>query len=183
MSTRRIAYTGLFIALAVALGFALVAVPNVEMITATIFIAGWVMGPVMGALVGVIAETIYSGMNPVGSGFLFPPLLIAQVISYGFIGFAGGVLRRGEIFFLASKPGYIALGTAGALLTLLYDVLTTLSYPFSAGFTGAQIWTTLIAGLGLSAVHVVVNFFIFSILVPQILKSLYSQLGLTEVIR
>ncbi len=183
MSTRKVAYTGLFIALAVARGFALGAVPNVEMLTATVFIAGWVMGSRSGMLVGVISGLIYSGMNPVGSGFLFPPLLIAQVISYGIIGFAGGVLRRGEIFFMASKAGYIALGIFGSVLTFFYDVLTTLSYPFSAGFSGAQIWATLIAGLGFSGIHVVVNFFIFSILVPQILKSLYTQLGLTEVIR
>lgn len=183
MSTRRIAYTGLFIALTVALGFALIAIPNVEMITATVFIAGWVLGPGMGCLVGALGEMLYSGLNPLGSGFLFPPLLIAQILSLSIVGFMGGLLRRGEVFFLASKAGYIALGIAGALLTLLYDIFTTLSYPVSAGFSGAQVWTTLITGIGLSGLHILVNFFIFSVVVPQILKALYSQLGLTEVIR
>ncbi len=183
MSTRRIAYSGLFIALAVALGFALIALPNLEMITATVFISGWLLGPGMGALIGALTEVIYSGMNPVGSGFLFPPLLLAQVISIGLVGLAGGLTRKGEIFFLATGGGYLALGLLGALLTVVYDLLTTISFPLAAGFSGVQMWGTVLAGLGLSGVHVVSNGIIFAILVPQILRTIHKQLGITEIIK
>ncbi|HKJ66660.1 MAG TPA: ECF transporter S component [bacterium] len=183
MSTRRIAYSGLFIALAVALGFALIALPNLEMITATVFISGWLLGPGMGALVGALTEMIYSGMNPVGSGFLFPPLLLAQVISIGLVGMVGGLARRGEVFFLATGGGYLAMGVLGALLTVIFDLLTTISFPLTAGFSGVQMWSTVLAGLGLSGVHVVSNSLIFAILVPQILRTIHKQLGITEIIR
>jgi len=183
VSSRRIAYSGLFIALTIALGFALVAIPNVEMITATVFIAGWLLGPGMGALVGGVAELIFSGLNPVGSGFLFPPLLVAQVLAIGTVGLVGGLARRGEIFFLANKGGFIALGIFGAVLTFIYDVLTTLSFPVMAGFTGMQLWGTVLAGLGLSGMHIVSNVLIFTLLVPRILKTVHRQLGITGVIK
>jgi len=183
VTTRRIAYAGVFIALTVALGFALMVVPNLEMITATVFIAGWLMGSGMGAIVGFMAELIYSGLHPLGSGFLFPPLLIAQVLAISLVGLVGGVARRGEVLFMANTGGYIALGIVGGILTLIYDLLTTLSYPVAAGFEGVQIWTTIIAGLGLSGVHLISNVLIFTILVPAILKAVHSQLGISGVIR
>lgn len=182
MSTRRIAYTGLFIALAVGLGFALVTIPNFEMVTATIFIAGWILGPGMGALVGFVAELIFSGINPAGSGFIFPPLLIAQLISMTLIGFVGGLARRGEIFFLASPVGVFGLGALGAIVTIIFDLLTTLSYPFAAGFNQTQIWVTLGIGALFYSVHVVSNAVIFAIIIPSILKAIHAQLGLTEVV-
>ncbi|MCF7805414.1 MAG: ECF transporter S component [Candidatus Marinimicrobia bacterium] len=183
MSTRRIAYTGLFIALAVALGFALVAIPNFEMISATVFIAGWLLGPGMGALVGFIAELVFSGINPAGSGFLFPPLLIAQVISVSLIGFVGGVARRGQVFFLASAGGAVSLGLLGGLLTIIFDFLTTISYPLVAGFNETQIWATLGIGALFYSMHVISNAAIFAVIVPAILKAVHSQLGITGVIR
>lgn len=183
MSTRRIAYTGLFIALAVGLGFALVAIPNFEMVTATVFIAGWILGPGMGALVGFIAELIFSGINPAGSGFIFPPLLIAQVISMTFAGWVGGISRRGQIFFLASPAGAVALGILGAILTIIFDLLTTLSYPLAAGFNETQIWATLGIGALFYSVHVISNAVIFAVIIPSILKAIHSQLGLTEVVK
>ena len=183
MSTRRIAYTGLFIALTVALGFAFVAIPNFEMVTATVFIAGWLLGPGMGILVGVLGELIYSGVNPAGSGFLFPPLLVAQVFSIGFVGFIGGVVRRGQVFFLASSGGTVVLGIIGAILTVIYDILTTLSYPIVAGFNETQIWTTLGIGGIFYSVHIISNAVVFAIIVPAVLKAIHAQLGISGVIR
>lgn len=183
MTTRRIAYTGLFVALTVALGFALVAVPNLELVIATVFISGWLLGAGTGALVGFISELIFSGLNPVGSGFLFPPLLIAQVGAITLVGLAGGLFRRGKIFFLSSWGGYLALALVGVLLTILFDAATTLAFPISAGFSGLQIWTVIAAGSIFSALHVLSNACIFAIIVPAILKSVHSQLGITEIIR
>lgn len=183
MSSRRIAYSGLFIALTIALGFALVAIPNLEMITATVFIAGWLLGPGMGVVVGGVAELIFSSLNPVGSGLMFPPLLLAQIIAIAVVGAFGGLARRGEIFFLANKGGFFALGVLGGLLTLFYDILTTLSFPLTAGFTGGQLWGTVLVGMGLTGLHVISNSLIFAILVPQILKTIHRQLGITGVIK
>jgi len=105
------------------------------------------------------------------------------VISVSIAGVAGGFARRGEVLFLATKGGYLLLGIFGALITLLYDVLTTLSYPLTAGFSGIQIWGALLAGLGLSGLHVLSNGLIFAILVPQILRAVHTHLGITEVIK
>ncbi len=66
--TSETATTAIFVALAAALGFLLLSVPNVELVTFTVFASGVVLGRWRGALVGVLAMAIYSGANPYGSG-------------------------------------------------------------------------------------------------------------------
>ncbi len=183
MTTRRIAYTGMFIALAVALGFTLIIIPNLELVTATVFISGWLLGPFLGAFVGLISEMIFSGLNPIGSGFLFFPLLLAQVLAMAITGFSGGILRRGKVLFLSSWGGLLALAAVGVILTAIFDLFTTLAFPIAAGFSGVQIWTILTAGSIFSVLHILSNGAIFGIIVPGVLKSVYTQLGITEVIR
>jgi len=84
--------TSIFTALAAGLGFSLLVVPNVELINCTIFLAGLTLGVISGALVGGVAEFIFSAASPFGSGLVYSPLLIAQVLSMILIGVCGGLL-------------------------------------------------------------------------------------------
>ena len=83
----------MFAALAVALGYTLMLIPNVELITVVVFLSGLTLGIKWGMFVGGLSEFIFSAMNPLGSGLIFPPLIAAQISSMIFIGFAGGILR------------------------------------------------------------------------------------------
>jgi hypothetical protein len=152
------------------LGYLFMPVPNVEMITAAIFLSGLWMGPRYGLAIGVTAEAIFSLSNPMG--FPPPPLLVAQALGMGLAGWAGGMLRRlvARIpFYRSPWTGHLVLAAAGLTLTLIFDLLTTLSFPLAAGFSPGQIKIALALGLPFVAVHIGVNTLIFALILPVIL--------------
>jgi uncharacterized membrane protein len=53
---RKITYSAIFIALIVGVGYALAFIPNVELVTALIFLAGVLMGWKSGIIIGGIAD-------------------------------------------------------------------------------------------------------------------------------
>ena len=91
ISTRMIARAGVLVAVSVAMGWLTIAIPNVELITASIFISGFWCGFWWGGVIGVVAEGLFSLTNPVGMPT--PPLLIAQCMGMAAGGMAGGMVR------------------------------------------------------------------------------------------
>ena len=83
----------IFCAMAIAMGYSLMMVPNIELITVIIFLSGVTLNLWWGALVGLVAMGIYSGLNPLGSGLSFPPLFFAQIIAMSLCGIIGGLLK------------------------------------------------------------------------------------------
>ena len=172
MNLNKLVRASIFTALAIGLGFSLLMVPNVELITVIVFMAGLTLGIRWGVLVGGTAELIFSVLNPFGSGLIFPPLLISQEISMMMVGIAGGSLKL--IFFKkefsAKKISLLAL--TGFLLTFIFDSLTTLSYPLSAGFDLPQTVGIYISGIGFTILHQISNAIIFAVGVPKVVKHL-----------
>ncbi len=158
---------GLFVALGLSLGFTLLHIPNVEMVTATIFISGYLIGAKEGVIVGTITESLFSLFNPLGAAP--PPLLIAQVISMGFAGYLGGILRSWN--HPINKMYYIRLGLAGFLSTVIFAVLTTLSFTLLIGLSFHELIGSFIYGLGFYIIHIVSNTLIFLTIVPALLNS------------
>ena len=184
---KSIAFMGIFIALVLGVGYALALLPNVELITAMIFLSGVLMGVKRGIFVGTIGEFLFSALNPVGSGLLFPPMLIAQVISMGFIGAVGGILRQYLVNWKPKPIKVIVIGAVGFVLTLIYDIFVSLAYPISAGFNLKETIGVVIAGIAFSVIHLVVNTAIFITLVPvtaqMIIKAVpyFSDIGKSEI--
>jgi hypothetical protein len=158
-----------FIAVAVVLGYLLTAIPNVELVTATCFAAGYCLGPAAGAAVGAMAEFLFAGFHPMGSSVGL--LLLAQMLGMALVGFAGGRTAR-----LLAAPQSLAsrriLFLAGAFVTLVFDLLTNLAFPLQAGFSFSQTLVALAAGVGFAAIHVGSNCLIFSIVLPKVLAQL-----------
>jgi uncharacterized membrane protein len=171
-SLKRTTRAAFLIALCVVLGYLFLPIPNLEMITAGIFLSGVWMGPFLGAVIGFSAEAIYSVSNPMG--FPPPPLLAAQVLAMALTGLVGGFFQipvRSAVFFeRKSLRIHCLLAAAGFLLTLIYDVLTNLSFPLMAGFNWEQIRITLALGIPFTAFHIGTNVVVFSLVVPVILK-------------
>ncbi len=158
-----------FVAVGVVLGYVLMAIPNVELITATCFTAGYCLGPVGGILVGALTEFLFAGFHPTGSSVGL--LLIAQMLGMLFVGFAGGKLAK----YLENPQKAAArriLFLAGLLLTFIFDILTNLAFPVQAGFSFTQTLVALVAGIGFSVVHFISNALIFSIVLPPLLTRL-----------
>lgn len=172
MDLNKLVRASIFTALAVGLGFSLIMVPNIELITVIVFLAGLTLGIGWGVLVGGTAELIFSILNPFGSGLVFPPLLLSQVISMMIVGFAGGLLRP---FFFKKKfstKRVAGLAVTGFVLTFIFDSLTTLSYPVSVGFDLPQTIGIYISGIGFTILHQVSNAIVFAIGVPRVVKHL-----------
>ncbi|MBD3367289.1 MAG: hypothetical protein GF405_03805 [Candidatus Eisenbacteria bacterium] len=181
---RNVALPAVFVGTAVALGFLLAPVPNVELVTFTIFAAGGVLGGGRGALVGALTAALYSGLNPAGSGVAIPTLFAAQVIAWALVGAAGGLTER---IYLPLGRGADGLRTAlsgglGALLTLMYQGAVIVGLALAGMTIGGSgfAWATwrhdlaaaLTANAFFSLVHVVSNAILFAVLAPRIMPRL-----------
>ena len=158
-------FTAMFAGIAAAGGYLLMFIPNVEIITAVLFMAGFQLGLMRGILASTVASIIYFGLNPQGT---FPPLFVAQVIGIAAAPMFGNFYRT-----LKSKPNrWIYLALFAFFATLWYDLLTTIAYPLSVGFDYRGILVTLSLGIIPSLIHIIGNVIIFVILVPIIQKHL-----------
>ena len=171
---KKLVLAAMLSALSVAIGFAFIAVPNVEFFTATVFIAGAVLGPVYGMAVGGIAEFIYSAFNPLGAAA--PPLLVAQVIGMAFSGFMGGMIRSGIWLDRKSFTKIVSFAATGFMITLIFDVLTTLSIAvFFTGGSLRKIAASFVYGMVFYSVHLLANTIIFASVVPTVLMRLKTH--------
>ena len=158
-----------FVAVGVVLGFVLTAVPNVELITATCFTAGYCLGSLGGIVVGALTEFLFAGFHPTGSSVGL--LLIAQMLGMIIVGLAGSKLASFLENLQKSTSRYL-LFLAGFFLTFIFDILTNLAFPIQAGFSFKQTLATLVAGIGFSIVHIISNALIFSVVLPPLLTRL-----------
>ena len=160
----------IFCAIAVGMGFSLMFIPNIELITVIVFLSGVHLGIGWGGLVGLTAMGIYSGLNPMGSGLSFPPLFLMQILGMALAGIIGGLFRpliigkKINLFLIAG------LAIMGFIITLMYDLLTLLAYPMTAGLGFSGILASLFKGLGFTLLHEILNAVVFTVTVPPVLR-------------
>lgn len=176
-STRRALLTSLFIALVVAGGQALAAVPNVEVVTFLVFVAGFLLGPRLGALVGGVGMGAHSMFNVMGAAMV--PVLAVQVASYAAVGFAGGVVGP----WLATRLGRIAGAAvaclAGAALVLGYQLLVNIA-TFYVFTNDATLWAYIWGGVVFSAIQILWNAGLFLVAMRptlMVLERYRAELG------
>ena len=165
----------MFVALAVGSGFALLMVPNVELITSVVFTAGVYLGFRWGFVVGAVAEFVFSAANPLGSGLVFLPMLVAQVLGMSIVGAVGGAFGRFSQADEWSLTRRAVLAIVGVILTFQFDALTTLSYPVSVGFPFAQTSAIFLTGIGFTFLHQLANAVIFATALPQVFTRLRER--------
>jgi hypothetical protein len=167
---RQIVLAALFTAIGVAVGRLMAGVPNVELVTLSVFIGGVFCGMRAGAAIGALVMLVHSLLNPLGPPP--PPLLPAQMAGFALAGFAGGLLGRRSR--LAGARGAVAAAAAGFAVTLVYDALTTIATAFvvlgARGFAQG-IWGIAAAGLLFTAIHVGVNTALFAAAVPSVVAA------------
>lgn len=154
---REVSRISIFTSLAVAAGFILIGVPNVELVSVTVFLAGMILGSLRGAMVGGMAMGIFSTFNPLGLPII--PVLVAQILSMALVGAIGGVFKgkKGSSIGLSS---ILKLAVTGFTLTILYDLSTNFAFAVAFGLM-AQFLKIVLAGLVFSALHVVSNTVLF----------------------
>ena len=175
LRTSRLALTAVFIALAAALGFLLISVPNVELITFTVFAAGSMLGRSRGALVGALAFALFSGLNPHGSGLGYPPLYVAQIAAAAASGFVGGASAK--LWRSDAGPVRVPLlallgGAFGLGLTTLYQGAVIVGLAIASPELRVGFLAAIVSNVLFSTVHIISNTVLFAILVPAVLPRL-----------
>jgi hypothetical protein len=153
---RTIVITAVLVALAVALGFGLVHVPNIELITLVVFVSGHLLGGRIGIVVGAVSMGVFTVLNPLGMPVI--PLALTQITAMALIGLLGGITGT----WVSRPPSWIRLALCGLLVTIFYDLTTNLVMALSLGMIG-QLGKVLIAGLTFSMMHMISNTVIFAV--------------------
>lgn len=171
LATRRALLASLMIAVTVSLGYALAAVPNIELMTLSVFLAGYLLGVRLGALVGGAAAVLHSVFNPLGAAL--PPLVLAQGAGFALIGIAGGIVGP----FVARArhyPGVIAAGAAGLVVTLVYDVLTNIGafLTITGDNAPSDLLRFVAAGVLFMGLHLVWNTGVFIVVLRPVVRVL-----------
>ena len=152
MSTRQIAYVAVLAALYAVLGQVVRFIPNpmvpgaiIALNMVVVVIAGILLGPVPGALVGLIG-TLVNALSPAGNPFEF-----AAVIPHGIMGYAAGLARRSPVVL-------------GALTIIVGHALNILAFVI-AGLLPANQVTATVFSVGL-LLEIVIDVAVISIAVP-----------------
>ncbi|MDP6418142.1 MAG: hypothetical protein QF492_05190 [Candidatus Krumholzibacteria bacterium] len=133
MTLRQTVRISLFASLSAALGFLLAPVPNVELLTFSLFVSGYALGLRSGAVAGLLAVALYYGLNPYGSSLVFPLLFACQALAALWITTLGAFFAR-----LVSPLGS---GLMRRVLLVPFAILSALALPLSpvfafSGFAG-----------------------------------------------
>jgi len=166
---RRIAAAGLFAALALVINFPLLGIPNVELFSLCLFVAGVFLGYWGGFVVPLVAGSIFVIFNPNG-----PPSLItvavAQIIGMILFGLTGAVLSKSLLKNKNRMIGITFCAAVGVVLTFIYDLLTNAAF----GLTIGPFWPTVVSGIAFSLMHMVSNGLIFGFFEPLMVKLWYA---------
>lgn len=182
--TFRVALISIFTALAVVVGYALVFIPNVELFTLMIFLAGFILGKRDGIVVGLMSSFIFVFFNPYGVSPL--PLFSYQLAHYSLVGLCGGLthgyLRKKEFFKptedLYVFPVILVFAAIGACITFTFDVITTLIIAVVFYGTIDSFWPVYLFGLPFTIVHLVGNTLGFIFILPLLIQITYKLLDL-----
>ena len=170
--TRIALLASLLVSVTVALGYALAGVPNIELMTMSVFVSGYLLGWRLGAVVGAASITVHSLFNPLGAAM--PPLLAAQIVGFSIIGIVGATAGRAVVVCRPRWLAFVLCGLVGFLITSVYDILTNVGAFFS--ITGENAPSSLVrfvaAGMVFMVMHLVWNTALFLAVLTPVLKVL-----------
>ena len=172
----RIALIGTFTALTIVLGYLMAYIPNIEVFTMMIFLSGFIMSKKEGAIIGLLSASIFTFFNPLGPSP--PPLFIYQLIHYSTTGVLGGFAKdflRNKAYFKPNEDLYIfwimlLFGALGAIVTFIFDILSTLFGGFVVSITIDYFIASYLIGIVFSTVHLIGNVLIFVFILPGLIQ-------------
>ncbi len=176
MEYRRLALMALWTGLIATVGIFFAFIPNIELVILSAFLGGVALGPKRGFIVAVIGEAIFSALNPIGSGLGFPLLYLFQLVSVGLSGLGWGLLFTSVKSIKHPVLQAALLGGAGFGFTLVYDVLTALSFPLSSGMTEGTLIGSITTGFIFFFMHLVSNTLLFSLFGPGLVRLVDQQI-------
>lgn len=179
----KIALLSTFSALSVVFGYMLAYIPNIEIFTLMIFLSGFTLGKKEGLIVGLLSSMIFTFFNPLGASPL--PLFFYQVIHYSLTGLSGGLVRyffNKKEFFKPTEDLYVLpvmsiLGIVAALITFIYDILSTFFGAIIFSESINYFFTTYISGSVFSTIHLIGNILGFIFILPGLAQLIIKLLN------
>jgi energy-coupling factor transport system substrate-specific component len=174
VNASKVSIITILVALCIATNYALAGVPNVKAMDFLVFVGGFCFGPLAGALIGIISWVVYGVLNPYG--FVLQ-VWLATIFSESIYGLFGGFL--GKSFASTNFSNHhltlsILFGTVAFILTLIYDLITTVVY---APMFGVPILIAIIVGIPFTVLHEFSNAIIFGVSSVPIITRLEKLLG------
>jgi uncharacterized membrane protein len=181
----RIVLISTFAALVVVMGYMLAFLPNVELFTLMIFLSGFVLGKRDGAIVGLMSSFIFVSFNPYGLSPL--PLFAYQLAHYSLVGIIGGITGKylgKKEYFKPNEDLYVfrvvlLFAIVGAVITFVYDILSTLIGAMSIFGTLDTFWAIYLFGLPFTTVHLIGNTLGFIFVLPGLIQLIYRLLDIS----
>ena len=178
----RIALVSTFTALAIVLGYLLAYIPNIELFTLTLFLSGFILGKRDGMTVGILSSFIFCFFNPFGASPL--PLLTFQLMYYTLVGLLGALahqLLRKKTFFtpdedLYKTPVMIIFAIIGAMITIFFQMFSTLIDAISFYGTFDRFLPIFISGIPFTVTHIIGNTLGFIFILPGVIQLVYKML-------
>ena len=75
----------------------------------------------------------------------------------------------------------VILAFVGLSLTLIYDLLTALSMPLSAGIIDGTLLGSVLAGMAFFVMHIVSNTILFAVFGPALMRLVQEQMVMHEL--
>lgn len=172
----RIALISTFTALSVVLGYLLAIIPNIELFTLMIFLSGFIIGKREGMIIGFFSSLIFCFFNPFGPSPL--PLLTFQLFHYSLTGLCGGLLSnyfRRKDFYKKDGDLYVfpvlaIFGFLGALITIFFQVFSSLTSVLSVFGTIEDFLPYFLSGILFTITHIIGNTLGFIFILPGLIQ-------------
>ncbi len=78
-------------AVCVGSNYAFMSLPNINIMDLVVFVTGFVFGPFIGGITGILAWAVYGVLNPLGFSV---PIWISSMIGEAIFGIVGGVIGK-----------------------------------------------------------------------------------------
>ena len=172
-TVRDICLIAMLTAVCVGGSYAFIAFPNVNLMDLVVFVTGFVFGPFIGGMTGILAWAAYGVLNPFGFS---APILVSTMVGEAIFGIFGGVVER--ISYRNSTNPFdlkfsLEIGLWGLILTIIYDLLTNLVFAITFGVSfAAAIVTGWLIPPWFGIVHEGSNLFLFFAAVHPLIRAI-----------
>ena len=178
MNVRKVALITILVALSIATNYALVGVNNVKIMDLIVFVGGFLFGPLVGALTGMLSWMIYGAINPYG---FVPQIYVTTILAETIYGLLGGLLGKKLLASQVEGQGLrlsLFFGIIGFTSTLIYDLATTVVY---ALVIEIPVIPTIVMGVPFTLVHELSNTAFFILGCVPIIVSVKSFIGAERI--
>lgn len=174
-SVQKVALFSVFVAIGVVIQL-LPRPPNAEFTSLLTFVVGAMFGSVAGVLCGGLIMFVNGFLSPWGVAGLMMPF---QMTGMAIAGVVGSIYRRNlsnrrETWF------FIEAGVLGALIALIYDVITNIGVAVSFVIVGTPpllaLFSAFAWGAPFSLIHVVSNTIVFGVVFLPLMNTLNNLL-------